>query len=116
MIKLVFIVLCFSLLHCTHLNTKITHLPYHTRKSQVLDKLGSPFQIKRINGLDHWIYKFKLNKRMYTRAVIFKEGHFLKSSKKKTYPNLEPLLEESETLEEYKKAIEHMKKNRSKNN
>lgn len=99
------------LLGCTHLDEKINRLPYYTSKSKVIDQLGSPFKIKRIRGLDHWIYKFKRKGKEYTKTVIFKEGHFLKSGKNTPYPDRFLLLEESENLEEYKEAIDFIKKN-----
>ncbi len=111
---LIFLFLFFT--SCTHLSEKIDEIPYYTSKSDVLDKLGRPFQIKRMRGLDFWIYKFKRGGREYVRAVIFKEGHFLKSKKKKPYPDPKILLDESENFEEYKKAIKFIKKNRKKRN
>ena len=110
--KLLFFFLCVLVVGCTHLNEKINDLPYHTSKTNALDILGPPLQIKRIRGLDYWIYKFKLNGNAYIKPVIFKEGYFLKSGKKKPYPNPEDLLEESENFDEYRKAIKFIKKNR----
>ena len=99
---------------CTHLNTKINKLPFHTDKSKVLYKLGSPFKIHRKKGLDYWTYKLKINGRQYTRDLIFKEGHSIKKGKLKPYPDPTILLEEAENFQEYEEAVKHYKKYRIK--
>ena len=93
---------CFS---CTHLNEKITKLPFHSSKSKALDTLGSPFQIKRKKGLDYWIYKFKLNKKSYTRSIIFKKGYSIRKNSLQRYPKPTLILDGVENFEDYKQAI-----------
>ncbi len=113
-LKILLLFFLLSIINCTHLHEKINNLPYNTSKSDVLDDLGRPFQIKRMRGFDYWIYKFKLNGQEYTKAILFKEGYFLKSTKKQPYPNPENLLEAAENFEEYKEAVKLIKKNRRK--
>ena len=104
----------FIILGCSHLNQKIDHLSFHTSKSEVLDILGRPFKIERKTGLDYWIYKFKIKDMEYTRALVFKEGHFLRANSIQPYPSHEILLEEVENLDQYRKALKEIKERRRK--
>ena len=66
--------LFFTLTACSHMNERIDNLPFRATKIQINKKLGQPFKIKRLNGMDHWIYKFVIEGRHYTRAVVIKDG------------------------------------------
>lgn len=112
--SILLIVVSLFAVSCTHLNKKINRLPYHSSKSNTLDKLGRPFKIERKQGLDYWIYKFKINNREYTKAIIFKDGFSLKKSKRSPYPDPRRLIEEAENFKEYKEAVKHYKKYRLK--
>ena len=100
------------LTHCTHihLNKKITRLPYHTAKFDVLDQLGSPFKIERKHGLDYWIYKFKVGKKEYIRKVVLKDGQVIRKGKPVRYPTPRLVLDGVENLEEYEEAVKQFQK------
>lgn len=98
---------------CTHLNEKINKLSYHQSKSKVLDALGRPFKVQRKKGLDLWIYKIKKKDKEYTRTLVFKDGFLLKVKRLKPYPDPHNLLEEAENLDQYKKAIKHIRRNKT---
>ena len=74
-----------SLQACVHINSKIESLPIRASKSQIFQTLGQPFKVERIGGKDHWIYKFIINGRHYTRAVIIKDGMLYKKGNFKPY-------------------------------
>ena len=106
------LLLSLIILGCQHLDEKIIQIPLYSSKSDVLDRLGPPFQIKRKSGLDYWIYKIKNNKKNYIKTLIFAKNHLVKKGKKQTYPSPLLILEGVENLEDYKKAREIYKKAR----
>ena len=111
-IKFGLVFMCLFLTHCAHihLNKKITRLPYHTEKFDVLDQLGSPFKIERKQGLDFWIYKFKVGKKEYIRKIVLKDGQVIRKGKPVRYPTPRLVLDGVENLEEYEEAVEQFQK------
>ena len=108
-----FLVVLF-LINCTHLNTKITRLPYNSSKFDTMDKLGSPFQIKRRHGLDYWIYKFKVGEKEYTRKIVFKDGRMIRKGNPARYPKPQLILDGVKNLKEYGEAVEQFQKQKKK--
>ena len=102
------------LTHCTHthLNKKITRLPYQTAKFDVMDQLGSPYKIERKYGLDYWVYKFKVGNKEYIRKVILKAGYVIRKGKPIRYPTPKLVLDGVENLDEYEEAVEQFQKQR----
>ena len=109
-IKIGLFLAALFLTHCTHLNTKITSLPYNSSKFEVIDKLGSPFQIKRRHGLDYWVYKFKVGEKEYTRQVIFKDGSVIRKGKPARYPTPQLILDGVKNLDDYEEAVKQFQK------
>lgn len=84
--KLLLLFICLSCLNsCFHMSQKIHKLPLKTKKSRILKTLGQPFKIQRKEGKDYWIYKFVIDGRHYTQAVIIKEGMLYKKEKLTPY-------------------------------
>lgn len=112
--KFGFLVVVLVLTHCTHihLNKKITRLPYQTAKFDVMDQLGTPYKIERKHGLDYWIYKFKVGRKVYVRTVILKDGYVVRKGKPIRYPTPQLVLDGVENLEEYEEAVEQYQKQR----
>ena len=72
------------------MNEKIDNLPYRATKIQINKLLGKPFKIRRIDGMDHWVYKFVIDGRHYTRTVIIRGGILYKTEGLKAH-NLKSL-------------------------
>ena len=83
--NILFSALFIYLSSCAHISQKIHSLPIRSNKSAILKTLGQPFKIQRQDGLDRWVYKFVIDGRHYTRALIIKEGMLYKKEKLKPY-------------------------------
>ena len=84
--KLFFLFFCaLSLSHCAHINDKINDLPIRSSKSKIIKSLGQPIKIKRKDGHDYWIYKFVVEGRHWTRAVIIKDNMLFRKGQLKPY-------------------------------
>ncbi len=70
-------------------------------KKEVFNEIGRPEKVRRIKGVDRWLYKFKLNSQKHTREIFFEEGRVLKIGPLTPYPNYYRKMEEAETIEEY---------------
>ena len=70
---------------CLHIDQKIHNLPIRSSKSKILKTLGQPFKVQRKEGKDHWIYKFVIDGKHYTKALIIKEGMLYKKDRLKPY-------------------------------
>ena len=75
--------LCLSA--CLHISEKIEELPLRAEKSQILKRLGKPFKIKRKGGKDYWIYRFVIEGRHYTQAIVLKDGQLNEKKGLKPY-------------------------------
>ena len=71
---------------CFHTNQKIDRLPIRATKSDILKRLGKPYEIKWRDGKAYWTYKFTVEGRHYTRDIIIKEGALYKKSGFKPFP------------------------------
>ena len=98
----------------THLNKRITRLPYQSEKFDAMNLLGKPFQVKRKYGLDYWIYKFKVEDREYIRQIVFKEGRLIRKGKPIPHPAPRLILDGVENLAEYEEAVEQFQKQKTK--
>lgn len=86
MLKRIFFIVAFIFLNaCANLNQKIHNLPMKVGRSKVLKTLGRPVKIERRGGHDHWVYKFVIDGRHYTRTVIMREGLLYKKGQLKPY-------------------------------
>ena len=99
----------FFLADCMHISQKISYLPKRITKTETLTRIGRPFQIYRKNNLDHWVYKFRINNREYTKMVMFRGGKIIRTGKLKRYPSPEKLLRDSENFNDYKEAVKRIK-------
>lgn len=79
------IIFLSQLSSCFHIGQKIHSLPIRSSKSQILKTLGQPFKIQRKDGVDYWIYKFVIDGRHYTQALIIKEGMLYQRGKVKPF-------------------------------
>ena len=81
-----FIILIFCYLTgCTHINEKIDNLPYRATKIKINKMLGKPYQIRRIDGMDYWVYKFTIEGKHYTRTIVMRKGILYKTGKLKPH-------------------------------
>ena len=84
--KLFLIALCLGVLSaCVHISDTIHDMPIRSSKSKILKTLGQPFKIQRKGGRDYWIYKFVIDGRHYTQALIIKDGMLYRKGKLKPY-------------------------------
>lgn len=84
--KILLLFICLNCLSaCFHIHKKIHNLPLKAKKSEILKTLGQPFKIQRKEGKDHWIYKFVIDGRHYTQAVIISDGTLYRKGKLKPY-------------------------------
>lgn len=70
-------------------------------KEEVRNTVGKPNFVRRLNGMDRWIYQFHWDSQEYTRDVFFDEGRVQKIGPLTPYPNYKKKMTEAETMEEY---------------
>ena len=84
--KVFLIFFCLSgLSACIHVSEKIHEMPIRSSKSSILKTLGQPFKIQRKDGRDYWVYKFIIDGRHYTQALILKDGMLYRKGNLKPY-------------------------------
>ena len=103
------ILIGFSLAQCLHISRRINYLPLEKTKTETLSIIGRPYNVYRKNNADHWVYKFRINDKIYTKNVVFKSGKVVRKGKLKRYPSPKKLLENSGNFDEYQEAIKRIK-------
>lgn len=94
----------------TSLMSRLDHVSPGMDKADILELNGSPWITRRKNSKDLWVYRYYSGDQEYHRQLTFENGKVIAITPPRKHPKETRGLEETESFQQYQKAVKAKKK------